>query len=188
MATGTITWAAASGAVTYIVQYKKHSDLSWTSWSGNPVIAPTTTAIVTGLNEGTSYDFKITNNCSSGSTTSSIFTIDSPCTDTSIVSATPSGLSIILVWTRIIPAAVSYSVDWKLSSSGSYGTPVVILDPGSGSTISYTIGTCLSYGNIYDIRVKVNCFSSIYPQSTPGATISATLACPSPTGTGVIWS
>lgn len=186
MATATISWSPATGAVNYTVEYKKSSDVTWTTWSGSPTAL--TTAAVTSLNRGTAYDFKITNNCTSGSTPGAVFTIDSPCTDTSFVSATPAGLSIIVIWNRVVPAVSSYSIEWKLTSSGTYGTPVTVADPGSGTTVTYTITTGIAYGNSYDIRLKVNCFSIVNPQSTGVVNAAVALSCPAPTGTAVVWS
>ena len=186
MATGTITWLPATGAVNYTVQWKKHSDITWTTWAGSPTTL--TSAVITSLNEGTSYDFMITNNCTSGSTPGATFTTDSPCTDTTFVSATPTGLTIVVVWNRIIPAVASYVIDWKLHSAGSYGSPITVADPGSGSTVTYTIASGLAYGNTYDIRVKINCFSLVHPQSTGVVDASIALSCPAPTGAGVVWS
>ena len=186
MATGTISWSPATGAVNYTVEWKKSSDMTWTTWTGSPTTL--TIATIAGLNEGTSYDFRITNNCTSGSTIGAVFTTDSPCTDTTFVSTTPVGLTIVVVWNRIVPAVSSYVIDWKLHSSGSYGSPVTVADPGSGSTVTYTITTGLSYGNAYDVRVKVNCFSLVNPQSTGIVDASVAISCPAPTGTSLVWS
>ncbi len=62
----TVSWTAASGAVSYAVDYKLNSSGTWTSFS---TAQTGTTANLTGLSASSLYDWRVTTNCSSGSST-----------------------------------------------------------------------------------------------------------------------
>jgi hypothetical protein len=66
-ATGaTVAWTAASGALSYDVDYKPNSSSTWT----NAVTGTTSTSVnITGLTSATLYDWRVRTNCSSGSST-----------------------------------------------------------------------------------------------------------------------
>ncbi len=60
----TISWTAASGAVSYAVDYKLNSSSTWTSFS---TAQTGTSANLAGLTASSLYDWRVTTNCSSGS-------------------------------------------------------------------------------------------------------------------------
>ena len=60
----TVSWTAASGAVSYAVDYKLNSSSTWTSFS---TAQTGLSANITGLAASTLYDWRVTTNCSSGS-------------------------------------------------------------------------------------------------------------------------
>ncbi|MBS1742211.1 MAG: fibronectin type III domain-containing protein [Bacteroidetes bacterium] len=62
----TVSWTAVSGAVSYAVDYKLNTSSTWTSFS---TAQTGTTATITGLLASTVYDWRVTTNCSSGSST-----------------------------------------------------------------------------------------------------------------------
>ena len=62
----TVSWVAASGAVSYAVDYKLNISSTWTSFS---TAQTGVSANVTGLAASTLYDWRVTTNCSSGSST-----------------------------------------------------------------------------------------------------------------------
>lgn len=62
----TVSWTAVSGAVSYAVDYKLNSSSTWTSFS---TAQAGTSANITGLAASTLYDWRVTTNCSSGSST-----------------------------------------------------------------------------------------------------------------------
>lgn len=64
----TVSWTAVSGAVSYAVDYKLNTSSIWTSVS---TAQTTTSATISGLNALTLYDWRVTTNCSSGSSTAS---------------------------------------------------------------------------------------------------------------------
>ncbi len=60
----TVSWAAASGAVSYAVDYKLNSASNWTSFS---TAQTGLSANITGLTSSTLYNWRVTTNCASGS-------------------------------------------------------------------------------------------------------------------------
>lgn len=64
--TATVSWTAVSGAVSYAVDYKLNSSSTWTSFS---TAQTATSANLTGLTSSSLYDWRVTTNCSSGSST-----------------------------------------------------------------------------------------------------------------------
>ena len=61
--TATINWSAVSGAISYAVDYKASSSTTWI-----PVAAATTatSANLTGLSQGVSYDWRVMSTCTAG--------------------------------------------------------------------------------------------------------------------------
>lgn len=62
----TVSWTAVSGAVSYAVDYKTNASSIWTSFS---TAQTGISANLTGLTSSTLYDWRVTTNCSSGSST-----------------------------------------------------------------------------------------------------------------------
>lgn len=52
-----VSWEAVSGATAYNIQYRTIGNCDWTNFNGNPV--STTSATLTGLDEGTKYQIRI---------------------------------------------------------------------------------------------------------------------------------
>lgn len=61
-----VSWTAVSGAVSYAVDYKLNTASTWTSVS---TAQTATSANITGLSAATLYNWRVTTNCSSGSST-----------------------------------------------------------------------------------------------------------------------
>ncbi|MBL0357411.1 MAG: fibronectin type III domain-containing protein [Chitinophagaceae bacterium] len=62
----TVSWTAVSGAVSYAVDYKLNASATWTSFS---TAQTGTSASLTGLVASSLYDWRVTTNCASGSST-----------------------------------------------------------------------------------------------------------------------
>jgi hypothetical protein len=150
-ATATISWSASAGAVSYDVDYKLTSSGTWI----NAATATTSTSKnLSSLTQGSVYDYRIRANCASGSTTytSAQFT--------TLCNQAPSGLSASSVtnnsatisWTAS-SGAVSYDVDYKLTSTGTWTNAAT-------ATTSTSVNlSSLITGSVYDYRVRVNCAS-----------------------------
>ena len=109
----TVVWTAVSGAVTYKVEYKKSSDVSWTLATA---ATASTSFALTGLTAGTPYNVRVTTKCASlssdASPTADFMTV---CNMTASAVPTPvscfggSNGSINLTITSGTPA---FSFDW----------------------------------------------------------------------------
>jgi hypothetical protein len=113
--TATVSWAAATGATSYTLQYKQSTATSWTS-----VSTTSTSYNFTGLASATTYNWQVRTNCSSGSsayTAGANFTtqatISTSCTDSYETNNSFSAAKSITVNTNIT-ALISSStdVDW----------------------------------------------------------------------------
>lgn len=72
----TVSWSAASGAISYDVDYSVSGANSWT----NVATATTSTSVnITGLNSSNSYDWRVRTNCSSGSSAYSTSSFTTTC-------------------------------------------------------------------------------------------------------------
>ncbi len=150
----TVSWTAVSGATSYAVDYKLNSTSTWTSFS---TAQTGTSADLTGLSSGSLYDWRVTTNCASGSSTpaSAQFTTTSTATCNA-----PTGLSASSITTSSATVswsapsgAVSYAVDYKLNSTSTW-TSFSTAQTGTSANL-----TGLSASSLYDWRVTTNCAS-----------------------------
>lgn len=174
MVTGNLNWASASGAVSYKVEYRISGAGSWTLFDA----AVTSTSLsIPSLHEGTIYDFRVTSNCASGASSPVIITQPTPCKNVEGLVANFVGTSVTLNWTKK-PYAVSYEVEYKLQSSGTYlvatGSP--LSNSGATDPVAITVPG-LTSGSAYDFRVTVNCLEG----TSTGSVVSATSTCIAPT-------
>lgn len=167
----TLSWTASSGATSYDVDYKATSSGTWT----NAATATTaTSADISGLNAGTQYDYRVRANCSSGSTsyTSAQFSTLCNVAPTGLSASSVTNSSVTLSWTAS-SGAVSYDVDYKLASSGTWTNAAT-----ATSSTSVNLSS-LSTGVQYDYRVRANC--SVGSTSYTSAQFT-TLCSPAPSG------
>ncbi len=164
----TVSWTAVSGAVSYDVDYKLTSSGTWT----NAATATTSiTANISGLTASTIYDWRVRTNCSSAS---SSYTAAQFTTTATAVCNAPAGLnasaitssSATVSWTAV-SGAVSYDVDYKLTSSGTWTNAAT-------ATTSITANISgLTASTIYDWRVRTNCSSGSSSYSAAQFTTTA---------------
>jgi Metallo-peptidase family M12/Secretion system C-terminal sorting domain/Fibronectin type III domain/Reprolysin family propeptide len=146
------TWGGVSGATSYSIQWKPTSGTLWSTLvatSGNSYQ-------VTGLTAATSYNIRVRTNCSGGTASAfvqtTVTTIAPPsCGTPTNLTGNPTTTSINTAWSGVSGAA-SYSLQWKPTSSGTWGALVTT------SATNYGI-TGLTSGTSYDIRVRTNCVS-----------------------------
>jgi len=160
--TATVSWNAVANAVSYAVDYKLNSSGTWTSFS---TAQTGTSASLTGLTQGSLYDWRVKATCASGSgnfvaaqfTTTAPFICNAPA---GLASSAITSSSATVSW-GAVSGAVSYDVDYKLASSGTWINSIT----GTAST-SRTI-TGLTAASLYDWRVRTNCSagSSAYAQA-----------------------
>ncbi|MES2429732.1 MAG: zinc-dependent metalloprotease family protein [Bacteroidota bacterium] len=175
--TATVSWTGVSNAISYAVDYKLASTSTWTSATTSTT---STSIILAGLAQGSVYDWRVKATCASGSGSNvqAQFTTTAP-----FVCNAPSGLTASAItttgatvsWTAV-SGAVSYAVDYKLSSSSTW----ISADAATTST-SITL-TGLDASSVYDWRVATNCSGETSGASTAQFTTAAPFVCNAPTG------
>lgn len=159
-ATATLNWTPSITAGSYFVQYRVKGTEDWIIPNNEPNPTMNSFYHITGLEEGTLYEFKIVSECCDGSTEQIIEGATScPPTDSLTVIPIPS-TSFQLNW----PAklwAVEYNVYFKPQASLPYlvapGSPVA---PNGTATETLTIGG-LEVGVTYEFAVEVVCASGV---------------------------
>ena len=160
----TVSWTAVASAVSYDVDYKLSSSSTWI----NAATATSATAVsITGLAQGTVYDWRVRATCSGGNgnyisaqfTTTSPATCDAP---TGLASSSVTSNSAAVSWTAVSGAA-NYDVDYKLNSSSTWTNAATATTSTSAALSGLTAST------LYDWRVRANCtavgLSSTYTQA-----------------------
>lgn len=167
-----LSWTAVSGATSYAVDYKLSSSSTWTSVS---TAQTTTTASLSGLAAGSTYDWRVTATCSSGTgaaaTAQFTTTANTTCgTPTGLASSAITSSSATLSWTAV-SGAVSYAVDYKLNSASTWTS----LSTAQTTTTANLSG--LAASSLYDWRVTANCSSGSGAAATAQFTTSAASTC-----------
>lgn len=176
----TLSWAGASGAVSYDVQYKTSASVTWINLVSATV---STSANLTGLTAGTSYQWQVKTNCASSTTA---FTQASFTTSTASVAcaSAPTGLSTTAItattatvsWAAV-SGAVDYTVQYKTTAATTWNT----LANTSNTSIALT---GLVASTAYSWQVRANCVSTntAYTGSSFNTTAASVCAAPSNLG------
>ncbi|MCF6407203.1 T9SS type A sorting domain-containing protein [Chitinophaga filiformis] len=147
----TVDWTAVSGAVSYDVDYKASSSATWI----NAATATTATSVgLTGLTLGTTYDYRIRTNCSSGSSAYSaaqFTTTGGTCTaPAGLTSSAVTSTGATVGWSAV-SGALSYDVDYKPASSSTW------ISAATATTSTSVSLSGLTSATLYDWRVRTNC-------------------------------
>jgi pimeloyl-ACP methyl ester carboxylesterase len=162
----TLSWAAASGAVSYKIEFKQTADATWLVANAAYV---GTNFTLSGLSASTNYQARVSTNCavgSSGASNDVSFTTNGfggcdPTSQPTITNLTATGATIN--WTLVIDAQ-SYQVEYKTAAATTWSTL-----PITGRTFQ-TMGG-LSPSTSYQVRVYTNCSAGTSP---PTATTTFT--------------
>jgi hypothetical protein len=165
-ATGaTVSWTAASGAVSYDVDYKLNTATVWT----NSVTATTATSrTITGLTAGSLYDYRARTNCASLSSayTQAQFT-------TTAASTCPGPLDVSTNGTTAGAATIPFNSDVKgtISASGDVDYYKFVINTGGTATI--TLSTLPAD---YDVKLFSSNGTTQLAISQNGSTTSETIS------------
>jgi len=175
----TLNWSASVDAVSYDVDYKLNSTSTWT----NTATATTAlSAAVTGLTEGSLYDYRVRANCAAatGAYTTAQFTTTAPAScnaPTGLVSTNITFNSATVSWAATAGAA-SYDVDYKLNADVNWTVAA------TATTSTAVAINGLSASSVYAWRVKSNCtaigLTSAFTQAQ--FTTAAAPSCNAPVG------
>ena len=150
--TATVSWTAVASAISYAVDYKLNSSATWISFS---TAQTASTANLTGLTQGSLYDWRVKATCTSGSGN---FVAAQFTTTVPFVCAAPSGLTSSAItssgatvsWTAVSGAA-SYGVDYKLNTASTWTSAA------TATTATSVAISGLTASSLYDYRVNTNC-------------------------------
>lgn len=171
--TATLSWSALSGALNYDVEYKLNSSSTWS------VAVNGTTSLsagLTGLTQGSLYDYRVRANCTgaTGAYASAQFTTTTPFTCNApggLNSSSVTASSAVLGWSSV-SGAVSYQIQYKLNSSSTWTTAT-----NAATGTSYTLSG-LTASSLYDWRIMTNCSGSSSGYSQAQFTTAAASTCP----------
>jgi subtilisin family serine protease len=159
------TQSGGADVTDYVVEYSSNSGSTWTVFADG--VSTSTSATVTGLTNGTTYQFRV-KAVSSGGTSEASSTatavVGVPSAPTSL-SATPLGLSIRLSWTAPAQNGGSVITDYVAQFSTDSGATWSTFSD-SVSTSTTTTVTGLTNGLTYQLRVSaVNSVGTSAPSS-----------------------
>jgi Metallo-peptidase family M12B Reprolysin-like/Secretion system C-terminal sorting domain/Fibronectin type III domain/Bacterial pre-peptidase C-terminal domain len=169
----TVSWTAVANAVSYAVDYKLNSSATWISFA---TAQTGTSANLAGLTQGSLYNWRVRATCTSGSGNfvQSQFTTTAP-----FVCNAPAGLASTAITTTsatvswgAVSGAVSYDVDYKLASSGTWINSIT-----ATTAVSRSISG-LTASSLYDWRVRTNCSAASSAYTQAQFTTAAVSTCP----------
>lgn len=169
----TVSWTAVSGALSYDVDYKLSSS---TTWINAATATTATSAGLTALATGSTYDWRVRATCSggSGNYVAAQFTTTAPCnTPGGLTSSSVTSSGATVSWTAV-SGANNYTVEYKLTSATAYTTAA------SATTATSVSISGLSASSTYDWRVRANCASGSSAYANAQFTTGAVSVCPGP--------
>lgn len=163
--TASLSWTAVSGAVSYRVEYKLNSSSTWTTFS---TAQTGTTASLTGLTASSLYDWRVTTNCSAGSSTatSAQFTTTAAPTCPGVYDVSTNG-------TASGAATIPFNTDVKglISPTGDNDYYRFVITTGGTATLTLTT---LPFD--YDVRLYSSNGTTQLAISQNGGTSSETIS------------
>ena len=148
----TISWTAVANATSYSVEYKLNTATTWTVLNAAQT---TTTASLTGLTEGTAYNWRVRATCASGTGNYATANFSTTAACGNPTGLTTSGITTTnanLAWVAVANAT-SYSVEYKLNTA----TTWTVLNAAQTTTTASLTG--LTAGTAYNWRVRATCAS-----------------------------
>ena len=147
----TMSWRPVAGAVSYTIELKWAND-PWSNIVISEVITDTSFSL-TGLMSGLTLDWRVKTNCDSNYSVYAVSQLSTSCPaplSISITNITGNGATVN--WTNgPFNSPFGYTVQWKISTTTGWYSSVL-----AGNT---KLLTGLAAGRIYDVRVRLNCYS-----------------------------
>ncbi|MBC7535728.1 MAG: fibronectin type III domain-containing protein [Ferruginibacter sp.] len=172
---GTVSWAVVSGAVSYAVDFKLNSSSTWINFS---TAQAGTSANLSGLSASSLYDWRVTTNCSSGTSAAAAAQFTTTAASTCATAFEPNEtLAAALAITSGVTnsAAISSATDidfYKITTTGSsnivynlvgpsgvdydlyiYNSAGTEIGSGAGSTATETVSLNTQAAGTYYIKV-----------------------------------
>lgn len=173
-----VSWNAVSGASSYQVQWQVSGSATW----GTAVSVTTPGYAITGLTAATNYNVRVSavcNGASSAFASASFATLaaGTSCGTPTNLAATPAVSSAQMTWSAV-GGAVSYQIQWKLSTSSTWSSVV------STNTNSYNISGLIG-ASTYNVRVAAVCSSTTSSFVSGTFTTTSSASCGIPTNVSV---
>lgn len=166
----TVSWGAASGAVSYNLQYKTSASSTWTT-----VSTASTSYGLSGLAASTTYNYQVQSVCSSGSSAYSgagSFTTSAAggtcSTPTGLAASAITSSTATVSWTAV-SGATSYNLQYKLASSSTWSTFNT-----TGTAVNFT---SLAAATSYNAQVQAVCSASSSAYSSAITFTTASSGC-----------
>lgn len=182
VSSATISWtlpAQVSGTVTYILQFRVSGTVPFTSAAATPSLSE----VVSGLLNGTTYDFQILATNQGGTSPPSAIVAGTTGTAPPVLPSAPTALVLVLAGTTTLSfgwtasatgtALIQYQTQWSLAGQGVWTSGPLV------SVASAQI-TGLTAGTSYDLRVQAtnaagqSAFAQLSAQSTLSAVTAVT--------------
>lgn len=159
-----MAWDPVPGAHSYYLEVKWNYQ-SWPTHIIDTVLTGNSFTLA-GIVSGVTLDWRVRTNCDSNYSSYAVSQLNTPCpAPASIAASAITSTSAQITWTPPTPVFNSpfgYTVQYKLATATSW----LSMNPVSTSTLSVSLGGLLA-GRLYDVRVRLNCYSynSAYAQT-----------------------
>ncbi len=150
--TATLSWAAATGATSYDLQYRVNGTSTWTSVTG----LTATSRNLTGLTANTTYEFQVRTNCAGGS---SAFSSSATFTTANVVVAycASKGNSVADEWIQRVQVGTINNNSGANAGYGNFTSLSTGIARGVSTTITITPGwRATTYNEGYAVWIDYN--------------------------------
>ncbi len=161
-------WDKVSEATTYSLQWRT---LGATNWTTEPDMTSNSHEL-TGLACGNTYQFRVKSNCEtesgSFSAAANFSTATCPCDVPAGLAATPAATAILVNWGSV-PGAISYTLQWKISTAPDY-----VAVPNLPTNSHNLTGLICGATYLFKVKSVCNGIESAYSDKISATTV----ACP----------
>ncbi len=168
-ATGaTLSWAAATGAVSYSVQYKTAAATTWTT-----LTATSNSLAISGLTASTIYNWQVATTCATNTSAyivgSSFTTLTPTCSAPTALAASNLNTSTATLSFTGATGASNYTIEYKTAAATAY---TIVTQTATSLNL-----TGLAASTTYNWRVKTNCTNGGVSAYIAGANFTTQATC-----------